>query len=268
MNIQERRLEVGGLRIKSLTGGPSQRSSPDALPVVLVHGQGMSSRYMVPLAEALAALTEVHAPDQPGFGDSEKPQHDLGVNELADFLVAYMDAAGLVRAALFGNSLGCQIAVSCAVRHPDRVAKLVLQGPTTDPEARSMLRTVARWLLNGRREGSNPGFLLSEYRRAGFGRVLRTFRAMLDDRIEDKLPAVRAPALIVRGGQDPIVPQRWAETVAGLLPRGRLVVVPDAAHTLNHYAVEPLMAVMRPFLIEGTENRAEPGTAGSAGVRG
>ena len=75
----------------------------------------------------------------------------------------------------------------------------------------------------------------------------------MEDRIEEKLPHVRVPALVVRGSKDPIVPQRWAEEVARLLPMGRLVVVPGAPHTLVYDAPLELARVVRPFLSGGQE---------------
>ncbi|WP_292510847.1 alpha/beta fold hydrolase, partial [Methylobacterium sp.] len=52
------------------------------LPVILVHGLGMSSRYMIPLARHLAPHFRVYAPDLPGFGLSDKPHRALTVREL------------------------------------------------------------------------------------------------------------------------------------------------------------------------------------------
>jgi 2-hydroxy-6-oxonona-2,4-dienedioate hydrolase len=245
--MESRRVEVKGQVVHALV-----EDGPEAAPVVLlVHGQGMSSRYMRPLGERLARFAMVHAPDQPGFGDSAKPPRSLRLEELADFHAAYLAAIGVGSAALLGNSFGCQIAVACAQRHPRSVDRLVLQGPTADPDSRSVVKIAGRWLANSRREPSNLGFLLAEYRKAGFGRVAGTFREMLRDRIEDRLPEVEAPVLIVRGERDPIVTQPWAERLAALAPSGRLVVVPGAAHTLNHYQAKELADVVEPFLMRG-----------------
>lgn len=75
--------------------------------------------------------------------------------------------------------------------------------------------------------------MVRDYADAGMRRTIATFRAALADRIEDKLPLVKVPTLVARGERDVIVPQGWAERVAGLLPRGELVVVPGAGHTVN-----------------------------------
>ena len=68
--------------------------------------------------------------------------------------------------------------------------------------------------------------------------------AALRHGVEEQLPRVTAPTLVVRGPDDPIVPQNWAETVAGLLPAGQLVVTATGAHTL----IDQLIEVSLPFL--------------------
>src|SRR5581483_11388064 len=127
-------LRVGGRRVHALISAGSPLGAPT---VVLVHGLGASSSYMAPLARSLAPHCRVLAPDLPGFGKSDHPPHVLDVPQLADALIDWMAAVGLPRAALVGNSMGCQIAVDAAVRYPERVERLVLQGVTIDPAARS-----------------------------------------------------------------------------------------------------------------------------------
>jgi pimeloyl-ACP methyl ester carboxylesterase len=92
----------------------------------------------VPTAVALAPLCTVAAIDLPGYGDSAKPRAFLRIDGLADALVAWMDALRLESAHWIGNSFGCQILADLALRHPDRVNRLVLQGPTVDPQARTL----------------------------------------------------------------------------------------------------------------------------------
>jgi pimeloyl-ACP methyl ester carboxylesterase len=204
---------------------------------------------MVPTAVRLARHYRVYAPDLPGFGHSDKPRQALDIPELADALVAWMDAAGLERAPLVGNSLGCQIIVDAAIRYQDRLASLVLQGPTMDRHARTLRQQLCRGLLDVLREHpSQPLVQTRDYAKFGLRRSLRTFRFAARDRIEDKLPLVQQPALVVRGERDPIVSQRWVEEVTRLLPSGRLVVIPGAPHTLNYSTPQAFVRVLRPFL--------------------
>jgi 2-hydroxy-6-oxonona-2,4-dienedioate hydrolase len=245
-----------GLPIHAMVSrGPVAAGVP---AVVLVHGLGLSHRYMMPVAEELARDFRVFVPDLPGFGESGHPRKALGMAELADGLAAWMRATGLARVPLLGNSQGCQIIANLAVRHPDLVARAVLQGPTSPPEERSWLKQFVRWRQNA---PFNPPELdpLSwpEYRKSGYLRVLRTFHYSLKDAIEERLPQIRVPVLVVRGERDPICRADWARHLTGLLPQGRLVEIPQVAHTLVFTAPVELAGATRSFLA-GAEAGAQP----------
>jgi 2-hydroxy-6-oxonona-2,4-dienedioate hydrolase len=219
--------------------------------VVLVHGMVVSGRYMAPLLEELASSYQVFVPDLPGFGRSEKPSWVLDVAGLAEALEGFLEAAGIERAALVGNSMGCQVIADLAARRPEHVERVVLQGPTVDPWARTVPRQVWRFFVNGLREPpALAPITVRDYLSAGPGRALATFRHTMEDRIEEKLPGVRVPALVVWGDRDAIVSRRWAEEAARLLPEGRLAVISGAAHTANYSAPTEFARVVRDFLEE------------------
>ena len=241
--------DVDGVRLHARAWG---RPTEGRLPLVMAHGFIVSSRYLVPLGERLGARHHVLAPDLPGFGLSHKPRRVPPIEGLADALAQWMDARGLARAHVLGNSMGCQVLAALAQRHPARVARMVLVGPTVDAEARTAPRQLARLMTDMTRERwTLPLLHVPDYARTGVPRVLQTLRHVLADRIEDRLPHVQPPTLVVRGARDALVPQRWAETVAGLLPRGRLVVLPDAPHVANYTTPDALADVVLPFLAEG-----------------
>jgi 2-hydroxy-6-oxonona-2,4-dienedioate hydrolase len=222
---------------------------PGQLPVVLVHGYGVSSRYMVPIARRLAAERPAYAPDLPGHGRSEGPGRTLTVPELASFLYEWMDAAGLGPVVLFGNSMGCQIAAELAVRHPERIDRLILAGPTVDPGARTFLRQLPRFLRDAFAERPSLLFWVTwDYLRAGPRRIFREMDVAFADRIEDKLGRISAPSLVLRGERDAIVPQRWAEEVARGIGAGPVEVIRGAGHAVNYSAADELMRRIRPFL--------------------
>jgi 2-hydroxy-6-oxonona-2,4-dienedioate hydrolase len=111
-----------------------------------------------------------------------------------------------------------------------------------DPHGSSVLRQVARLLLDMPRESSSLlGIELRDYPAAGTRRGWSTLRNALEDRIEENLPRLRVPALVVRGSRDPICLQRWAEEIVQILPKGRLVVLPGAAHAANFGAPSELV---------------------------
>ena len=179
---------------------------------VLVHGLGVSHRYFERLR---ARLPGAIAPDLAGSS----------VDELATSLAR----AAPERATFVGSSLGCQVAVELAVREPERVERLVLIGPTGyhHPLVTYASRLAVDWI---REPPSLVLIATADYYRWGPRRLLRTARSMRRDLFTDKLPLVAASTLVVRGADDPMCTQGWAEHVVSLLPRARLAVVPGAAH--------------------------------------
>jgi pimeloyl-ACP methyl ester carboxylesterase len=209
-----------------------------APPLVLVHGLGVSSRYLVPVAERLAAERRVLAPDL-----ADEPADVPG---RARVLGAWLDELDLPRVPLLANSLGCQIGAELAVAEPDRVAALVLVGPTVDPRARSLLRQAARLVATAPFERPSLVPLVAlEYGSHPLG-TLRAARRMVEHRLEEQLPQVVCPVLVVRGSHDRICPQAWGEEVARL-GRGRLEVL-RGGHALNFTSPDELAAATTRFL--------------------
>lgn len=249
--------EVGGSRMfHRVHPGPAM--TLQRIPVVLVHGLVISSRYMEPLASALGRDFRVLAPDLPGFGESRPAgggrSRALSLAELADALRDWLRTLGVERAAFVGNSFGCQIVTDLACRHPDVVDRLVLQGPTTDPAARTLVMQAYRDLVNGRREQVRSPAATGriDYAKAGLRRAFATMRILMRDRIEDRLPHVAAPTLVVAGTRDPVVPLEWAATVARLVPHGTLAVIEGGTHTLNYVYPHAFALAVTPFLTAGT----------------
>jgi 2-hydroxy-6-oxonona-2,4-dienedioate hydrolase len=246
---QETLAVVDGLRTYARVSEDRAAGGP---PVVLVHGLVVSGRYLGPLLNELARSYAVYAPDLPGFGRSEGPAGALDVVGLADALAAWMRATGLRGAVLVGNSMGCQVIVELVLRHPDLVEKVVLQGPTMDPRARSAPRQMWRLLIDTTRE---PPSLVAieglDLLRASVRGSWRTFRHSLDYPIEERLPRVHVPALVVHGSRDRISPRYWAEEVARLLPDGRLVELPGTPHAANYSAPAEFARAVRAFLAGG-----------------
>ncbi|WP_433298725.1 alpha/beta fold hydrolase [Pseudonocardia sp. CA-142604] len=225
-------------------------AAPDGAPdVVLLHGLGVSSRYMLPLARELAPHFRASVPDLPGFGHSDHPPAALDVPGLADALLAWIDAAELTAPALVADSVGCQVAVAAMRRSPEAFGRAVLISPTVDRRGRNPVAEVSRLLRTGLHESPALAIVLGrDYLACGARRALATAWHALAHPIEDDLPEIEVPVLVVRGGADAVVPQRWAEEVAETLPDGRLAVLPGQSHSLSHSAAGPLAAAIGPFL--------------------
>lgn len=265
--LASRFVDVGGVRWHVRAGG--REDSPDP-PVVLVHGLVISSAYMVPIGSLLARDLRVLAPDLPGFGESAKPAEMLDVPRMADALVAWMEAEGLETASFLGNSLGCQVIADLAARHPGRVRRLVLVGPSLATTA-DALRVAGRLLLDAPREPAKLLLLhLRDDVRAGPKRIWHTSKAALDDDILDKAGLIQAPTLLVRGEDDPLFPHDQARLLAKRLRRGLLVELPRVAHAANFSAPEAVYQATRDFLLgrHPAFPPAPPASSSRAGAAG
>ena len=221
--------------------------------VVLIHGLTVSGSYLLPTASELTRDFAVYIPDLPGFGHSQKPRHVLDIAEMAETLIAWMDAVGLERAYLLGNSLGCHTITVIAARHPERVAGAILVSPVGDPGGRVTLRLVMRFMNNSVREPvSSWAIMFRDFLKAGFRRTVLTLRSLQQCSLEPWLPQVDVPALVVTGGRDRIVPRWWVERVTALLPQGQVAVIPEAAHVPNYSHPARLAALVRTF-VESSE---------------
>src|SRR3569833_3161038 len=150
-------------------------------------------------AESLGRYLNVYAPDLPGDGKTAPPRKPLDVSELAEALIAWMDASGIECASLVGNSMGCQVAVEAALRHPSRNDQMVLIGPTTDPRGRSVSQLMMRFLIGGLFEQPSLNWLLDKDYARMRSRLIKEFNVMRADEVEVKLPHVDVPTMLVRG---------------------------------------------------------------------
>jgi pimeloyl-ACP methyl ester carboxylesterase len=144
---------------------------------------------------------------------------------------------------LVAASLGGKIAVEYAVRHPDRVNRVVLLCPSGmgDEERLPIVEGVRRNDLkalvdsvfyDARRLDPN---LLVYYQRQFANRrwragLLRTIRGTMDHGVRERLPQVQHPTLLVSGREDRIVDPRHAAEAARLLPQGQYVSLPRCGH--------------------------------------
>ncbi len=232
----------------ALVGTPQHDLSE--IPIVLVPGLGMSHRYMRPTLEILARKFTTYAVDFPGFGFSDSPAITLDVPDLTRALDEWLEVRNIPRAVFVANSFGCQITTQLAVTNSSRVVKLVLIAPTIDGRARSFRRQFFRLLHDGLLEP--PSLILLAIREylftAGFWRAYQTFKFALADHIENRLPHVNAPTLVIRGARDPLAPETWCKQITQLIPNARFVTIPRAAHAVNYNSPEELVKAMMSFI--------------------
>ena len=112
--IEERNVEVDGLPTRYVSAGTGP-------PLVLLHGAGDNAFDWQWVMPALARTHRVYAPALPGSGGSAKPAADYSPAFFERFVLRFLDALGIERAAVVGNSLGGLIALRIALSETGRV---------------------------------------------------------------------------------------------------------------------------------------------------
>jgi 2-hydroxy-6-oxonona-2,4-dienedioate hydrolase len=200
-------------------------------PLLVLPGFVTASARVVPVAEELSAGRSVLALDYPGVGGSPTWDRTPTIPELGRHVAGCLDELRTGAVDLVGSSFGCQVAVEVALTRPDLVARLILSSPVQDPSARRLPTLLQRW----RKEGATQSqpykrLMIHDFLHTDPRQVLTLLGYTMRDRIEDKLPFVGAPTLVMYGTADPLITRRWAERVAQLLPDGELAVLPGAPH--------------------------------------
>jgi len=244
-------LSVNGRMAYTYTGGKAFDAS---LPtVVFIHGAEhdhcvwvLQSRYLAHHGRGVLAV------DLPGHGRSEGPAL-ASVEEMADWIVALLDAAKVEKAALVGHSMGSLIALECAARHPARVRAIGLVGTAVpmrvsdellnatrddEPLAQDMVNIWSHSAYAHYPSNPGPGFWV-------MGENLRLMQRQKPGVMHADFVAcnayangaaaaaeVKCPALLVLGKRDIMTPPRATKELMNALTDARKVEIAGSGHAL------------------------------------
>jgi pimeloyl-ACP methyl ester carboxylesterase len=196
--------------------------------VVVVPGLAVAE-YLMPAVATLAGWTRAHLVELPGFSGSGEPPHPLDVPQFADAVVQWLAGSALDRVVLVGHSSGTQVVAHVAAGGLPSVRAVVLASPTMDPRFRSTRRILLAWRRNHALEPPElDAAHTPERQRAGLRRVRHALKVHLADRLEDVVPRIAVPVLVLWGDADRICTEPWARELAGLAPDGRFRTAPGA----------------------------------------
>lgn len=191
--------------------------------LLLVPGLGLDARAWRPTAQGLArhgiGPGRARVVRLPGYGLPATTGADLGPAAAASRLLEH--PLGPEPVVLAGHSAGCQVVARAAALAPQRVAALVLVGPTTDPRAAGWPHLAVRWARTAVHEPVRqvPG-LLRQWAGTGARPMARAMASARRDRIDRTLVEVGQPVLLLRGPHDAIAPADWLAALARSGPPG------------------------------------------------
>jgi pimeloyl-ACP methyl ester carboxylesterase len=273
LTSDDRMMTIAGANVRVRTEGPEA-----APPVVLLHGFIYSLESFDAWAADLKRDHRVIRFDLLGHGLSgPDPQKRYSPQERAEFIGDVMDALGLERAIIGGNSLGGLAAWRFAAASPERVSALVLVSPGAYPNrgvadtALSPPAPFAFFLRNPTEAGvtlalqgvyADKSVMTPDVvrRATALMRQPGNGDAFVESIEEFSLPdpepllsAITAPTLILWGGEDRVIPSEQGARMAAVIPNSELIIYPGVGHVAHEEAAVRSIADVRAFLarIEG-----------------
>ena len=233
-------------------------------PLVVLHGAYMNIPSMGAIIPKLAESHKVYALEFQGHGRTTDLDRPITYPSLADDVAAFMDAVGLQKADVFGYSMGAAAGLQLAIRHPDKVNKLIAASAAYDaegwqPDFKAFIpqMTVEMFVAmpfaeEYRKLAANPD---------GFPALVEKLIALEKEPMawEADVKAMKTPVLIITGDADVATLEHSVALFRLLgggvmgdmgkpLPPSRLAVLPATSHTAVISQVDLLHALIEPFL--------------------
>jgi 3-oxoadipate enol-lactonase len=222
-----------------------QEGRDGAPVVVLVHGILSDHRMWDPVVAQLAGDFGILRYDLRGHGRSSAPPAPYTMTELADDVIALLDALGLQQVHLIGTSLGGMIGQQVGARHGHRLLSLTLANTGAMQAApaawEERVVTVRRSGVAALAEATMQRWFPARYREQAPAEVERMRALLLETSVEgyagcaqavrdlaqlDLLPGIRVPTLVIAGTEDEAMPHAATARIAELVPGARLVSMP------------------------------------------
>lgn len=253
------------------------------MPVLLIHGVGMSAAIWQPQIALMRDRFDLVAIDMLGHGASPLPPEEANLWDFADQAIRLIDHLGLDRVAVVGHSMGALVAQEIALRAPSRVNAIVCLnavfrrppelaqavreraaalGGHGDPHA--IAATIARWFG----EPVPPELVaaattartsLESVDAEGYARTYRLF-ASADTAHVDRLAGLSVPALFMTGSQDRNSTPAMSAAMARLAPAGQCLALSGEKHMMPIASPQEVTQHITAFL-----DKAEASTSSATG---
>jgi pimeloyl-ACP methyl ester carboxylesterase len=252
-----RRVQVNGMRMYYEVSGKGN-------PLIVLHGAYMNIPSMGAIIPRLARTHRVYALEFQGHGRTTDIDRPITYPNLADDVAAFMDAVGLQKADVFGYSVGAEVGLQLAIRHPEKVNKLVAASVAYDLKGwqPAFTEVIPQMTV----EMILPMPFAKEYPKLaanpnGFPELARKLIALEKEPMAwgEDVKALKTPVLIITGDADVTTLEHSVALFRLLgggvmgdmgkpLPASRLAVLPATSHTAVITQTNLLHALIEPFL--------------------
>jgi 2-hydroxy-6-oxonona-2,4-dienedioate hydrolase len=247
-------LNAGGVRTRYLASGEDQ-----AKPVLLLlHGTGGHAEAYVRNLGPHGQHFRTYAIDLLGHGWTDKPDQPMEISAYVEHIHAFIEALGVERAHLSGESLGGWIAAQFALDHPDRIDRLVLNttgGSTANPQVMQRIKeltgraaddptwefvkTRLEWLMHDKSHVNADLIATRQAIYAAPGAAESMRRALILQEMEPRLRnllkdedwrRIAAQTLVLWTTHDPTNPPEEGRRISQLIPRAQFIVMEGCGH--------------------------------------
>lgn len=233
--------------------------------VVIIHGVGGHKEDWREVATHLAEMHRVFAVDMLGFGESSKHHEDLSMPVQAAAIKSLLEALEIDEADIIGNSVGGWVAATFAAHYPEMVDRLILidvagfkamfegEPPVNfDPSTVEEMQALINITINSD-VAQTPGLAekaLEAYVSSGEKAVSEVWGKSLfmSPRLEEVLPKISAPTLVLWGEDDKLFPSILAEVFAAQIDDAVSELIPNAGHFPQLDNLEDTIAAIDDFL--------------------
>ena len=234
------------------------------MPIVILHGWGLSGKTFSPLAETLKKQGyRVYAPDLPGFGETKMPESPLTLMDYTRFLDEYLKTNRIEQPIFIGHSFGGRVSLKYNELYPNSVRVLILSGtPGFTPIPKKKLILFISLAKIGKLLFSIPPLTLvqdavrrwyyyavgaKEFFRAE-GAMRETFKSIVKEDLVAAMEAVDIPTLLLWGEYDIIVPVSIAERMHQVIAGSELIVIPEGDHGVPFKQPEVFSSYVKRFI--------------------
>jgi pimeloyl-ACP methyl ester carboxylesterase len=233
-------------------------------PLIVLHGAYMNIPTMGAIIPRLARTHKVYAVELQGHGRTTDIDRPITYPNMADDVAEFMNAVGLTNADVFGYSMGAQVGIQLAIRHPAKVKKLVAASVAYDlegwqPEFKDVIpQMTVEMMLQMPFAKDYPKLAANP---KGFPELARKLIALEKEPMawENDVKALETPTLIITGDADVATLEHSVALFRLLgggvmgdmgkpLPASRLAVLPATSHTAVITQTDLLHALIEPFL--------------------
>ena len=251
------RVNVHGMRMYYEVSGTGT-------PLIVLHGAYMNIPSMGAIVPRLAKTHTVYALELQGHGRTTDIARPITYQNMADDVAAFMDSVRLPKADVLGYSMGAEVGLQMAIRHPAKVNKLVSASGAYDlkgwqPVYTEMIPTMTVEMLNGMPFAKEYPKLAANPK--GFPEFARKMIALEKEPMawEADVKKMKTPVLIIAGDADVMTLEHSVALFHLLgggvmgdmgkpLPASRLAILPATSHTAVITQVDLLLGFIEPFL--------------------